>query len=153
MIQDMMIMMQSFTKLEEKNGPSGKQQQTKEVVMTTDQYNAKTLHDEEQEWHQRLILKLHDGANYSQGHSQVEVWAIKGRRGGWNRKNDKRNLGLWMSTLINNWWSWEQRQAIPQKPGATYWWEKEKAYAELDFSIQVVLLLLVGWQKTINYES
>jgi hypothetical protein len=49
MIQDMMIMMQSFTKLEEKNGPSGKQQQTKEVVMTTDQYNAKTLHDEEQE--------------------------------------------------------------------------------------------------------
>jgi DNA uptake protein ComE-like DNA-binding protein len=49
MIQDMMKMMQSFTKPEEKKGPSEKQQQTKEVVTTTDQYNAKTSRDEEQE--------------------------------------------------------------------------------------------------------
>jgi hypothetical protein len=49
MIQDMMKMMQSFTKLEEKKGPSEKQQQIKEVVTTTDQYNAKTLRGEGQE--------------------------------------------------------------------------------------------------------
>jgi hypothetical protein len=49
MIQDMMKMMQSFTKSEEKKGPSEKQQQTKEVVTTTDQYNAKMSRDEEQE--------------------------------------------------------------------------------------------------------
>jgi hypothetical protein len=49
MIQDMMKMMQSFTKSEEKKGPSEKQQQTKEVVTTTDQYNAKKSRDEERE--------------------------------------------------------------------------------------------------------
>ena len=42
-------MMQSFTKSEEKKGPSEKQQQTKEVVTRTDQYKAKKSRDEEQE--------------------------------------------------------------------------------------------------------
>jgi hypothetical protein len=46
MMQDMMRMMERFTKTA---GPTEGRQQSKEVAMTTDQYKDKTSHSEEQE--------------------------------------------------------------------------------------------------------